>query len=184
MALKILYERIGLGAEATEEQALERIHSLADENKELRERSDNLQKILAENHKNVEDAKAAKKKYQLQEGEIFIDAAIRDQKIDKDDREFYLHDWERDSERVRKQIEKKGYRAVLAKQMSLAGDAVAPIDAIGEARARVAEMIANDTSKKLNEVEAYKRLWREDPDLWKRHTEARESRANPKGGDR
>jgi hypothetical protein len=185
VALKILYERIGLGPEATEEQAVDRIHALADENKDLRERSDSLQKLLAENHKAVEEAKAAKRKYELAEGRAFLQQAVNDQKIDKEDMEFLLEDYAKDPERVRKQVEKKGYRSILAKQMSISGEAGPPVNGLVELQIRVAERLANDPTKKLSEVEATNQLYREDPGLFERVTEARRQKAGTsKAGER
>ena len=169
MALKILYERIGLGPEATEEQAVERIHVLADENKELRVKCDTLQKMFAENHRAIEQAKAEKKKYTELTAFAVVDKAIADQRIEAHQREYFLADFIRDPERTQKFFEEQGYRSILARRTSLAGD-IAPVSALVEIEGRAAELIARDG--KLSKSEAHQRVLSENPELADRYRTA------------
>jgi hypothetical protein len=185
MAVKILAEWVGLGPDATEEQIAEKIKTLGEDVKTYRDRAETYEKALAENHAAVQRAKTAEKKYQSIEGTMLIEQAVRDQKIDVVDVPFLSEMYEKSPERVKKFIEEKAYRSILAKQVSLSGDAAPSDDPQVELSVRVAEAMANDTTKALTEAVAVQRIYKADPGLFRRVTEARRAAsAAPKGGER
>ncbi len=148
-----------------------------------RGRSEKYEKDLAAVADKLETVSKKEKELDEQRAKMFVEDAVRRQIVDKSEFDFWVDQYAKDPDSVRKLFESRNY-SILTKRISLAGDAAPPTDAIMEAKGRVAEMIANDTTKKLTEAEAYNRLWKENPDLFARHVEARRATAEKKGGER
>lgn len=181
--LRIMTERIGLPKEATPEQVISRVHMLGDENRELKGKVDELVKMLSEAQLQVADGRKAKEDLKEQEGRLLCERQVAKHVIDKSDLEYWVERYTENPEATKKYFAEHAFRAVIATQQSLQGplEAYTP-DPQAELDVKTAEVLANDTTKKMSEAEAVQKVYAKDPGLFQRVTESRRKLAEAKGG--
>jgi hypothetical protein len=180
--LKIMAERIGLPREATAEQIVAKVHGLGDELKESKQREETLVNMLAEAQAQAKEGAAAKDQLKVAEGRNLIQKAIANQIIDKSDEEFWVAQYSKDDEAVKKYIESHKFRQVLSAQTSLQNVKTVTVDPAAELSVHVAEIMANND--KMSEAEAVQAAYRRVPGLFERITEARRVAVASKEGAR
>jgi hypothetical protein len=184
--MKLLAEDFGLPPSATGDEIVSKAKSLAEENRTLAEQRD-MWRIEAEK-KQVELAEAQKvvRSVREQEGARLVDRGIADQKIDKSERDFFINMYREHPDQVSKLLNERSYRQYLARDMRMQGNLkIGPTNEnpMDELKAKVAEKLANDTSRTLSEAAAQAEVLREDPTLYERTRQFELGQGAKKGGD-
>ncbi len=171
----IAAERIGLPRDASDEAILERIYAMGEENVKLHAAVVNLTKKIEEN------ASVAKERDRLL-AEMAIEKAVAFQTIDASEREDWIEDYLENRERTERRLAKKHINGILRRaELGLSSSVVPDPDPFAELKVASGQKMAAD--KTLTEAEAVQQVYRENPDLFHRVTEARRTRVG-KGGER
>lgn len=144
----IMAERLGLPPDATPEQIRDKVHVLAEENVHLkhevniwRERAEKQTAELAEGRKAIDKVKEM-------EARLFVEKAIRDQRIDKADEEKFLRVFQLDRKLAEQWIEERAHRDFMAKEQGIGLD-LPVMSAVDEVRAKAEALMASDKSLTL-----------------------------------
>lgn len=167
-------ERIGLHADATTQQMLDRIYQLGDDNKQLAEALQRATLLAEKRSQSEKDMKAL-------QARTFVENAVRNQWIDKVEEKYFIEDYIQDPVRTEERINARKFRTLLAKEhgLTLGGD---PVDLDAEIEGRARELMSKDKSLTLPtaKIRVLSESEKKNDGLWTRYR-ARNT-ADGKGG--
>lgn len=175
--------RLGLAANASKAEIVEKIHGLADELKVMTADRDTWRSRAEEMQAEVVTSRRAVSRSKELEGELLIQSARDLDKIDEAEVEFYKALWKDSPELCKKRLEGLRERRYLRTQESLKGTVEdPPDDPTIELQLCIAEVRA--ANKDLTEAQAANIVYAQHPGLKERVLEQRRSQAAQKEGAR